>query len=246
MRNFLLLTSLCLLSAIQEIKAQNYELSFSGNPTSIDQFDTVIFDLSQYTINGQFISFPVQIKSDDIVNSVDFECKFNNQKVQYDSLINNYLPLFPQAYFNINDSTLRYTSYCLQFIPNLTNLSTLRFSILSGVLFASDLYDIVPLLNGIPCSYKIIPPAFLGVDDYKENSKIHVYPNPASHSFCFVLDDAGIYSIFDINGEIVIPATHVKSNSEINVDVRNKTRGVYYLSIKLADGRSSFQPIILQ
>lgn len=135
----------------------------------IDNGDTVVFDFSQAVLSNGFLDLPVSIISDDIdVFSLDFQFRFNTTDFTYNTVINSYGLEALQGNFNVADQILRVFSFDLNVLPNNTEMMKVRFSTMSTNSCSLDLFNIIPLLNGEQCSYKIIGcgnlPANAGVD----------------------------------------------------------------------------------
>ncbi len=145
------------------------ELSKKDRASTINFGDTVVFDYSQAVFVNGNLKFPVSIITDDVdVRSLDFQFRFNNVDFTFDTVINTYNLTDLNGFFNPTDLKLRVTSFNLDVLPNNTNLVTLSFNTTSTQFCALNPYDFLVLLNGSPCSYKIIgcanEPANAGLD----------------------------------------------------------------------------------
>lgn len=128
--------------------------------SSINNGDTVVFDLSQATCVGQYFLVPISVISDDVINAVDFSIKYNNNKITYNSVL-NYKPAYltPSANFNITDSILRFTSYSFVLpIEKNTAIAAARFNLINGPILGADFNTVKAYLNGDKCSFKFIAP----------------------------------------------------------------------------------------
>ncbi|MFM8916278.1 MAG: cohesin domain-containing protein, partial [Bacteroidota bacterium] len=127
---------------------------FQTNPLTIDQFDTIFFDLSAASVVGSTVEFPVYYKSDDQVVALDFNFKYNHNKLDYDTIVKlaNYLDVL--SFYNTNDSTVRLTSYTnTLFYPNDSVLFKVKFTVLQpGPLCNGDIFAVNSLLNGDICT----------------------------------------------------------------------------------------------
>src|SRR5690349_12324037 len=77
--------------------------------STIDMLDTVVFDISQSSMAGNQVSFPVYIITDDTINSLDFSLVFNETNFSLDTIIN--LTTYLQPVYNLTMGTLYFTSY---------------------------------------------------------------------------------------------------------------------------------------
>ncbi|MBL0341814.1 MAG: hypothetical protein IPP71_13295 [Bacteroidetes bacterium] len=108
--------------------------------------------------------------------------KYNNQNVEFDTLINVTNGLNYLYYLNPNDSTLRFTSYRLGQMQNDSAVVWLRFSSLSGYVCVNDLNSLTGYLNGDQCSYKVTDCDTISTQAANIQGKdaIAMYPNPAN------------------------------------------------------------------
>jgi len=199
--------------------------------TSINVFDTVVFDLTQAIITPTTIEFPVSILSDDTVNALDFSMKFNSNVITYDTIINhtNYVQGF--FYFNTNDSTLRFTSYSLQRYTNDTILVSVRFILLSGGMTASDLNTMLAYLNGDPCSIKIVASS-VGLANNSLSNLYSFYPNPSNNILNLKASKQLYWSLSNVNGQIVKGESYLEAGASENINVADVANGLYFLKVR--------------
>ncbi|GEM_PF-1280216 len=208
-------------------------------PSTIDVYDTVIFDLSQSaTING-YTEFPVYFKSDDVIYAFDFSLKYDHNKISYDTIIDLTTYLLDNCYYNPNDSTIRFTSSSLIPIDNNTPLVKVRFDTLtnSAICFG-DVHTLKGYLNGDVCSVKLIDCSPLGIAEISPD-KINalVFPNPASKSITIkfqntVLENA-VVVISDFTGKNFYQQNQSMNifGKECKVDLKNFAKGIYILQV---------------
>jgi hypothetical protein len=133
------------------------ELNEKDRASTINAGDTVVFDYSQAVFVNGNLKFPVSIFTDDSdVFAVDFQFRFNNVDFTFDTVLNTYNLTALNGIFNTTDQKLRVSSFDNNVLPNNTNLITLSFNTTSTEFCALNPYDIFVLLNGVPCSYKIV------------------------------------------------------------------------------------------
>lgn len=234
------------------LKALCFLLIFSSgavkaqvSPMTIDQFDTVYFDLSSAVVNGNQVEFPVFYDSDDQIVALDFNFKYNHNKLDYDTIIKlaNYLDVL--AFYNVNDSTVRLTSYTnTLFYPNDSNLFKVRFNILQpGTLCSGDIFAVNSLLNGDICTSGIID-CTSGLEEQNLFSGVRIYPNP-------VIDQTEISGIpaestvelRDINGKVVARKDVTGSQGSLKFDLSNESNGIYHLLVMHAGYRGAFKVV---
>lgn len=172
----------------------------------IDGQDTLFFDLYNQTINGTTVLIPVYFRSDDIINAVDFEFKYDQIKLQYDTILMSASYLEGLSYYNQNDSTVRLTSYSFsQPISNDTVLFHIQFTLLTGNQVCSgDMNSVAALLNGDACSEFVLDCQAIGIDENPISGQISFYPNPASDILHYSGDDRFDCRILDLEGRELI------------------------------------------
>ena len=206
-------------------------LSETGN---IDALDTVVFDLSKAMVSGSFVEFPVSILSNDSVYSLDFWFEFNHANLSYDSIydLTNYLQSL--SYYNLSDSIVRFTSNSFQKYSEDTSLVSIRFQMLSVPLNISDFSNINVLLNGAPCSYKIVNSIIDGIlSNDKDPETIFVYPNPTEQKFYIQANENSKIELWDINGNQIFLEKSFLSDRLLEINPRNIPIGIYFLKVSI-------------
>lgn len=215
---------------------QNKNVAVSGNTSNqlltINNLDSVVFDLSQAEDTLNYVFFPVSILSDDSIYALDFSFKFNHNKLVFDSIIDltNYIQFL--SFYNGADSTVRFTCNSLQRYTNDTALVLVRFITLGGPIINSDINTIDVYLNGTSCSLKFVSSLIDEVDELKEDLyKINYYPNPANEVLHINSDRNISIQISDMNGRILKEVSDI--NSGLNeIDLQNIKSGIYFLIIR--------------
>ena len=206
------------------------QLQLSKTMLQIDSLDTVFFDLANAVITGNYIDIPVSIISDDSIDALDFSLKYNQTNLIYDSIIDltNYLQAL--AFYNPNDSTIRFTSNSFQQYSKNVPLVNIRLDILGIGFNTSDLWSIKVYLKGQKCSIKLFNQTSIGFNEISENTNsLITYPNPCNH----LLNLKSIYnssiSIFDPNGKEVYANKNVTANSNLEINTEKFSPGIYLL-----------------
>jgi hypothetical protein len=210
---------------------------------TIDQFDTVYFDLSSALVTGNQVEFPVYMDSDDQIVALDFNFKYNQVKLDYDTIIKlaNFLDVL--AFYNTNDSTVRLTSFTnTVFYPNNSPLFKVKFNILQpGPLCSGDIFSVNSLLNGDVCTSGIMD-CTSGLADQSVFSDIHIFPNPAvDHSEISGIPTGSRVELRDITGKTIF-SKEVKGNPQsLKLDLRNKSSGIYHVFVTHSGSRGAFK-----
>lgn len=199
---------------------------------AINTSDTVVFDLSQAVITGNYVEFPVYMLTDDTVFSLDFSLKFNQLNLTYDSIINLTSYLQPFSFFNSNDSILRFTSYSLQSISNDTVLLKLRFTMLNTQLNQADFYLLKAYLNGTQCSVKLSNVLTIGISERnKQSEMIKVYPNPSNGIVSVESMHNGTIQCLDVLGKSVVHPVSIYAEQPQLLDLNHLSNGSYIIRL---------------
>lgn len=212
--------------------------------SSIDQNDTIFLDLPASTLVGNSIEFPVNFSSDDYVYAVDFALKYNNQNVEFDTIINITPGLNYLYYLNPNDSVLRFTSYRLGQIQNGSNVVKLRFTSPNGIICYTDFTILTGYLNGDQCSIvsdscSQIPNS---IDSPSNSPLISIFPNPANNALNIKSPPFSYLEIFDSRLNLILEMNLDDSLSSI--DVSDFGAGIYFLKFA-SNGVISWEKVMI-
>jgi len=217
---------------------------------TIDSGDTVIFDLTQISDSGNMVTFPVSVKSDDIILSLDFSLKYNQADLNWDTIIPNTTNVLNATQnFNENDLTLRFSSYTLDFNQGYLlsePIVDIRFNILTGLLDSTDLDIVAVYLNGEPCSFIVKVDASVGLENtMKKASFVNVFPNPTSNFVSLTCSDNAIAEIVDLNGKSIISNIELNAGQNTSVATNNIASGVYFVKF-MTSNKTQFRKLIIQ
>lgn len=226
------------------VNAQENKLTPPG-VANIDQYDSVVFDLSQAVVANGYVEFPVYFKTDDVIYALDFSLKYNQNKYLYDTIIDMTTYLLDNSFYNQFDSTIRFTSSSLTPIPNLTPLVKVRFDTLTTSLMCfGDIYTMKGYLNGDQCSIKLIDCNVLSVS---ENSfapgSITIYPVPAKETIHIRMNEMmkdAVISLADVSGRVVEEQKHlaIQKGDKVSFNAGHLSDGVYFITVN--SGKNSF------
>lgn len=198
---------------------------------TIDSLDTVVFDLSQAVINGNYVAFPVSILSDDTIYALDFSLKYDESHITYDSIIDltNYLQSF--SFYNNNDSTLRFTSNSLQAVGKDTPLVSVRFNLLATQIVNSDFNTIKAYLNGTMCSIKLLNAGTTVLDEIDDSALFYLFPNPSKGTFKILSAVNAKFQLMDIYGKEIFSTTNLVNNQTCEINIENCSGGTYFIKV---------------
>ncbi|MFM8432482.1 MAG: hypothetical protein ACKOA1_06785 [Bacteroidota bacterium] len=214
-----------------------------ASPAVINNLDSVLFDLSQAAYSSNTVEFPVYFNSDDTINAVDFALRFNQANLTLDTILNLSSGLQSTYFLNPGDSILRFSSYNLSVIPNLSNVALVRFFINTSVISISDLYDFDVFLNGFRCSWRV----FDATNDIHENVRrelFSVFPIPADNMVFLRGQTDATYRITDCKGS-VIKEGGIEKDMSLVLDVSDFPNGTYQVSFMSICGLQNKRIIIL-
>ena len=233
--------------------------AFAGNPNShendsrydgtqktqfnINNLDSVVFDISQAVMAGNQVAFPVYIQTDDTINSVDFSFQFDEVNFSLDTIINLTTYLMPT--YNINASTLYFTSYSLQNIDHNTPLLTVRFNMLGHYLCSNDLSAVLGYLNGDPCSVKILNCTSDRIDEMNAGSMIQCYPNPSSGMVNVSTFTNATLEVIDLSSSKVMIHENMIAHQVKQLNTTGCAKGIYLLRSEDNDGLISTRKLII-
>ena len=214
------------------VSASNRSVS-SAQIHAIDYQDTLFFDLSAASFTAGLVQFPVYFRSDDTIYAVDFAMKFNQQIIQYDTIIGLLPSLNANFFLNPADSTLRFTSYDLNPIGNYQYVAWIKFYTQSTSISSLDFSNLEAYLNGFSCTYFFLE----GVNaiNTPNEKAVRIYPNPTSGLIRMEGAENAQLDIFDMQGALM--RTFGKSSLGTRAfDLSFLENGSYVLS--LSDDRS--------
>ncbi len=246
----ILILATCSIAKSQSI-TDNYASKLSTEQEKeisvINQYDTVVFDMSNAVIvGGTHIEIPVSIISDDVVNALDFQLTYNHANFTYETIINNTAYISMTEYYNQADETIRFTSNSFTtYENNPVELVSIRFLLISQQIGTSDINPVLALLNGDPCSIKVIGANItVGVNTIETNNFANVYPNPATESVTIEVPEDATVEFFDATGRTLLLQSAVYANQKHVLPAHNFPNGVYLMKI-YNDKTTSTKKIII-
>jgi Secretion system C-terminal sorting domain/Cohesin domain len=210
--------------------------SLASKVSTIDNSDTVVYDLFNSNLVGNKVTFPVKFFSDDtVIFALDFSFKYNQVKLKFDTVINLKPGIFSSlSFYNTSDSTVRFTSSGLSLasFPDSIEIAAIRFTVLSGTLSASDLNTVKSFLNGDLCSSKVRTYSTVGLQDVnKDAAQLSVFPNPTNNEFNIVNKSDATAQLLDLNGKQIVSPLKVFANQTTSMDVSQLAKGIYMLKV---------------
>lgn len=203
------------------------------SPSTINNLDSVYFDVAQAIFNGNSVEFPVFFKSDDIVNALGFAFTFDETVLEYDTIIivANYFdsPIFS---YNALDSVVRFETFSIaQPIVNDTVLLKIRFNVLNGQMCDTQIDSTWTSLNGDVCSYSVLGCQTIGLQDNQLDDLINVYPNPASDIIYIDAPESTLVQMYDISGRKILEQEISNSTTKSTITTSEYEEGIYLIKL---------------
>ncbi len=192
--------------------------------------DKIVFDLSKAITADGFVTIPVSIVSNSIINALDFSMQLGGG-VTYNSIVNNSTSLTAMDNLNADDATLRFTSYSLDNLDITQPIVSVKVAA-TGAVGVSDLSSVTGYLNGDQVNVEVIGGAAPSVSS--NGNMVNVYPNPASQSINIVVVENATAQLIDMEGNVVA-VVNVYANQKAVIATDNLANGVYTLKVSNAD-----------
>ena len=199
----------------------------------------ITIDLSQAVINGNKVTVPVVITSDEPVNALDLAFEFNESKLSFDNVSELAQNIEAESFFNQNDRTFRYSAYTFENFKLNQSVALISFESTDGTINKKDFHSLMGLLNGKPVDVSFekagITSSIL--------DRISIYPNPSNGNFTVVSSEDVNIEILEMSGKL-LKEVSVKSNQEQAINLDNVSAGVYLIRV-FNQNSSSTQRIVI-
>jgi hypothetical protein len=195
----------------------------------------IVFDLSHARLIGNQMEFPVYCTSGSDITSMDFEMKFNEEKITFNTIIEKVSYIETTFKYNENDKALRFLSYSLSKYEKEKNLVYIRFDLKNNAISKSDFQIPLSLINGEPVSVQITDYHSVISDVFENNLKpeINFYPNPATTSVILETTEDARVTMMDISGNPVGPEIMMLKSQKKEVSVENLSDGIYLVKFQI-------------
>lgn len=198
---------------------------------TIDERDSVNFNLSEAVLTENILEIPVWIESDDQIFSLDFEMTFNTEKMEYLSIIDHTGYIQYNAFQNPLDKKLRFTSNHTAPYNINQKIISVRFKISSMCLDEKDFINITNFLNGDKCSLKLAPTTICNTSSTNNLDQIlNSVQNPVNSDFELSIPAKSEISLCNLSGISFFQKRNTSnSESTIIIPVSNIDNGLYIL-----------------
>jgi Secretion system C-terminal sorting domain/Bacterial Ig domain len=190
--------------------------------------DKVIFDFSKAIVKDGMVDVPVSINASSNVNALDLAIELKNTNLTFNAIIKHDANLQSEAYFNAEDSKLRFTSNSLQNYELNKAVISVRFNLNGGNFNEADLNAITGYINGDQAALKVVGSSANA--SIVENA-IEVYPNPSNGLVNVLVSEDATVQVLDLNGKQVVLQADVKANERSEMNVSALANGIYVIKI---------------
>lgn len=226
-----------LLSGVTTVSAGSIAAVFETlqKSMSINNNDTVYFDLGSSVISGTHTDIPISFATDDTVYAFDFAIKYDYTTVEFDSLIVPGGNLQYLYYYNYSDSTLRFTSNSLSQLPQGSTLLYIRFNTYGMQLCPGSFEWTQAWLNGDICTSKLNGCTPVGISEYPSKKPFHLFPNPAVNYVDVAAPFEGNITVITSEGKQVF--TQQVSEGENRIRFPESLSSGFYLVVLSGTGQ---------
>jgi hypothetical protein len=195
----------------------------------------IVFDLSHSSLIGTKLQFPIYFQADYTVTSLDFQLKFNEEKMAFDTINNQASYMEPTFFYNPEDSILRFTSYSLSSYQADQNLIYISFDVTDQDISAGDFEVSKAWLNGDRVSASITEYLPTALPENTSEYEVDVYPNPANDYIHVEISEDATLEIIDLNGRVVSETNRLNARQKQLINVESLSNGIYILNFKTKD-----------
>jgi hypothetical protein len=222
----------------------NFATVGSGGEFRSIQNGRVTFDFSKSTIANNILSIPVSVKLNGSIQSLDFAMQFNQSKLQYAGIVTTNNQMESLSHYNLNDHTLRFTSYSLDQYKQGDITAYVQFNInASEVISEKDVMNVTAYLNGDPSAVELVSRngnSSLNVD----GRNVIVFPNPATTSLYVQSIEPATVQMFDATGRLILN-TVVNADQRFEISTSDFAAGIYSIKVN-ASSFTSTQKVVIK
>jgi len=198
------------------------------NSFNIGINDSVFFNLASAYQLASTIDIPVFVRSTSTIYSLDFEMRFDDQRVLLDTLLVLNSNLQYLYHYNVQDSTFRFTSNSLVPIDNDSLQLIMRFELLSSPMCSNDIQQLNTLLNGDACSNFVSNCVISATPELAVENYLKVFPNPASDMLQIHSESNGVFQLYDSAGNTIERSVNLDAGNTAIVDATMLPQGIYF------------------
>ncbi|MFM1744768.1 MAG: hypothetical protein RLZZ630_705, partial [Bacteroidota bacterium] len=192
--------------------------------------DHIVLDLNKAKKEGDQVTIPVYVESNDAVHAIDFSFKYDHSGVQYSGVEDITGSLMVLGHESMDDATVRVTSSSMQAVNTAFPALAIRMQG-TAELSASSFEGMTGFINGEPVEI-----GFRSMEESIQAPVLSVYPNPAKDLLqVFVSEDSRI-ELVDLSGRMILSMNNVMAGVRTEIQLNQLADGMYVL--KAMNGES--------
>jgi hypothetical protein len=233
-----------------EIQAENYMGIMLGDVNAsyatytadgvLKSNGAVVLDLAAAKQEGNNFRIPVSFEATEVVNSLDFAVRFNNN-MSYMEMVELDQAAEATSFMNTEDQTLRFTGFNVSDFATGANVAELVVSTVNGKLTEKDIVADLAILNGKPVDMKFAK----SIEALQQSLNVQVYPNPNNGTFAVESVEGASVSVYDMNGKMIAEQGQIPASGKLTVNLSKVNAGVYFVQVQNANF-SSMKKVIIE
>jgi len=190
----------------------------------------VVLDLAAAKQEGNNFRIPVSFEATEVVNSLDFAVRFNNN-MSYMEMVELDQAAEATAFMNTQDQTLRFTGFNVSDFATGANVAELVVVTENGKLTEKDIVVDLAILNGKPVDMKFAK----STEAIQQVLNVQVYPNPNNGTFAVESVEGASVSVYDMNGRMIAEEGQIPASGKLTVNLSKVNAGVYFVQVQNAN-----------
>jgi hypothetical protein len=190
----------------------------------------VVLDLAAAKQEGNNFRIPVSFEATEVVNSLDFAVRFNNN-MSYMEMVELDQAAEATSFMNTQDQTLRFSGFNVSDFATGANVAELVVATENGKLTEKDIVVDLAILNGKPVDMKFAK----STEAIQQVLNVQVYPNPNNGTFAVESVEGASVSVYDMNGKMVAEQGQIPASGKLTVNLSKVNAGVYFVQVQNAN-----------
>lgn len=200
----------------------------------------VVLDLAASKQEGNNFRIPVSFEATEVVNSLDFAVRFNNN-MNYTETAQLDENAELTSFMNAQDQTLRFSSFNVANFETGANVAELVVSTQNGKLTQKDIVADLAIINGKPVDMKFAKSS----EALQQTLNVQVYPNPNNGTFAVESVEGAQVSIIDMNGRMITESAQIPVSGKLTINLSQVNAGVYFVRVQNANF-STIKKVIIE
>jgi hypothetical protein len=220
-----------------EVQSENYVGIMLGDVNAsyatytadgvLKSYGAVVLDLTAAKQEGNKFRIPVSFEATEVVNSLDFAVRFNNN-MSYMEMVELDQAAEATAFMNTQDQTLRFTGFNVSDFATGANVAELVVVTENGKLTEKDIVVDLAILNGKPVDMKFAK----STEAIQQVLNVQVYPNPNNGTFAVESVEGASVSVYDMNGRMITESAQIPASGKLTINLSEVHAGVYFVHVQ--------------